>query len=180
VSVINELMVDTLIAAKLKEWRKVRRFSQLDLALRAGVSRTLVSVLERGQGNMTVKTIYRLAAALGCDIDELLPPISEVRKRTGADMNSQVVGAACSNCGKWGAVYYKSALCRDCLIAEGLPVPCPDCGHVPLYGTITNEFTQGFVQCPQCGRSDFGTTTTGAIIAWNEAAAAYARNGGGG
>jgi transcriptional regulator with XRE-family HTH domain len=80
VSHVDERMVDALIAANLKEWRKFRRFSQQDLAKRAGISRTLVSVLERGQGNMTTRTVYQLAAALGCGIDELLPPMSEVKK----------------------------------------------------------------------------------------------------
>jgi transcriptional regulator with XRE-family HTH domain len=79
---MNTAAIDELIAANVREWRKYRRFSQQELARRAGISRTLISLIERNQSNMTVHTAYRLAVALRCNVEEILPPMSEVEQST--------------------------------------------------------------------------------------------------
>lgn len=50
--------------AILKDWRKVRRFSQLDLSLEAGMSARHLSFLESGRSNPSRAMVLRLSEAL--------------------------------------------------------------------------------------------------------------------
>lgn len=46
--------------------------SQMDLALKAGLDRTYIGGIERGERNVALKNIEKLAKALGVNIEELL------------------------------------------------------------------------------------------------------------
>jgi len=58
---------------RLRELRKERGLSQEELAFRAGLHRTYVSSAERGERNVALINIERLANALGVDIRDLIP-----------------------------------------------------------------------------------------------------------
>jgi transcriptional regulator with XRE-family HTH domain len=51
--------------------------SQEQLAFRVGLHRTYVGSVERGERNITLANIYRLATALGCRVTELMPGESD-------------------------------------------------------------------------------------------------------
>jgi len=51
--------------AMLKEWRSIRRFSQLDLSLEAEMSARHLSFLESGRSNPSREMVLRLSEALG-------------------------------------------------------------------------------------------------------------------
>jgi HTH-type transcriptional regulator, competence development regulator len=53
---------------KLKELRKSKGISQLDLELQSGINRTEISRIENGLKNIEFYTIVRLAAALDIDL----------------------------------------------------------------------------------------------------------------
>ncbi|EHK1077450.1 MULTISPECIES: helix-turn-helix domain-containing protein [Vibrio harveyi group] len=53
--------------------RKSKGLSQEKLALQAGIDRSYVGRVERGEVNLTVEKLYSFAEALGCDVKELLP-----------------------------------------------------------------------------------------------------------
>lgn len=53
--------------------RRARAISQDQLALRAGIDRSYMGRIERGQVNITLEKVYRLAEALDSDVRELLP-----------------------------------------------------------------------------------------------------------
>ncbi|XOZ34194.1 helix-turn-helix domain-containing protein [Halomonadaceae bacterium KBTZ08] len=57
----------------VREIRRARAISQDQLALRAGIDRSYMGRIERGQVNITLEKVYRLAEALDCDVRELLP-----------------------------------------------------------------------------------------------------------
>jgi transcriptional regulator with XRE-family HTH domain len=57
--------------ARLRELREVRGLSQEQLAMRAGLHRTYVSSTERGQRNVSLVNIERLALALKVSVREL-------------------------------------------------------------------------------------------------------------
>jgi transcriptional regulator with XRE-family HTH domain len=59
-------------ARNLKRLRLAAGLSQEDLALRAGLHRTYVGSAERGERNVSLKAIERLAAALDVAPAELL------------------------------------------------------------------------------------------------------------
>ncbi len=62
-----------LIGLRVRVLRTACRLSQDQFAALAGLDRTYVSRLERGQHNLTVLTLTRLATALNVNPQELLP-----------------------------------------------------------------------------------------------------------
>ena len=63
-----------VFSRNLKKIRLAKGFSQESLAEECGLHRTYVSSVERGERNITVDNMARLAHALGVDIRELLSP----------------------------------------------------------------------------------------------------------
>ena len=66
-------MVDAL-AQRIKELRTARGLSLKALAGRAGVSAGMLSEVERGVKNPTVRLAYQISQALSCSISALLEP----------------------------------------------------------------------------------------------------------
>lgn len=66
-----------ILAFNLKRLRQMSGLSQESLAERAGLHRTYISSIERSQRNVSIKNIFALAKALGCDPRELLQPIGD-------------------------------------------------------------------------------------------------------
>jgi transcriptional regulator with XRE-family HTH domain len=56
----------------LKILRSERRLSISDLAKRSGVSRAAVWQLEQGENSPTLRTVEKLAQALGCGVADLV------------------------------------------------------------------------------------------------------------
>lgn len=61
----------------LKKFRLEKGLSQEDLADECGLHRTYVSSVERGERNITVDNMEKLAIALGVDLRELISPNDE-------------------------------------------------------------------------------------------------------
>jgi transcriptional regulator with XRE-family HTH domain len=59
-------------AANLRATRKEKGLSQEELAAIAGLHRTYVGAIERGERNVSIDNIERLAIALGLDVVDLL------------------------------------------------------------------------------------------------------------
>lgn len=57
---------------KVREERLKRGFSQEELAAKAGVHRTYIGMIERGEKNITLINIKKVAKALDLAIDKLL------------------------------------------------------------------------------------------------------------
>lgn len=60
------------VGAALQALRQARDLSLDDLSKRAGVSKSMLSQIERNQANPTVAVVWRLAKALGVEMGELL------------------------------------------------------------------------------------------------------------
>ncbi len=61
----------TTFGLRVRELRLARGISQEKLAERAGLHRTYVSSLERGQRNVGLDNVHALARALGVDASDL-------------------------------------------------------------------------------------------------------------
>jgi transcriptional regulator with XRE-family HTH domain len=61
-----------VFASRLRQIRQGKGLSQEELADRAGLHRTYVGSVERGERNISIDNIERLAKALEIDIIELL------------------------------------------------------------------------------------------------------------
>jgi transcriptional regulator with XRE-family HTH domain len=57
---------------RVRELRKARNLSQEAVALRCGLDRSYVGGIERGENNLSLINIHRLAEALGVEAGELL------------------------------------------------------------------------------------------------------------
>jgi transcriptional regulator with XRE-family HTH domain len=64
----------TIIARNLRKRRRAIGLSQEELANRAGLHRTYVSAVERGERNLTVGSLEKLAVALECKFIEFVTP----------------------------------------------------------------------------------------------------------
>jgi transcriptional regulator with XRE-family HTH domain len=64
------------LATLIRTLRKAQGLSQEALAERAGLHRNFISLIERGQNQPTVDTLFRLAAALELTAVELVARIS--------------------------------------------------------------------------------------------------------
>lgn len=63
-----------VLADNLRRLRKMRRWSQEDLAFEAELHRTFVAHVERQARNISLDNLEKLAKALGVEIFELLTP----------------------------------------------------------------------------------------------------------
>ena len=76
------------LAAQLRSLRRRRDLTQASLAERAGMDRSYVSGIERGQHNVPLDTLCRLAWALGMDVRDLLSTGSPAARRRRASRPS--------------------------------------------------------------------------------------------
>ncbi|MBZ0185434.1 MAG: helix-turn-helix domain-containing protein [Candidatus Obscuribacterales bacterium] len=60
------------IGKRIRELREARGLSQEQLATEADVDNSHLGKLERGEGNPTLKLIFRVATALNVEVVELL------------------------------------------------------------------------------------------------------------
>lgn len=59
----------------LRAVRKSKGFSQEHLAYAAGIDRSYVGKIERGEVNLTIEKLYSLAQTIGCSPKDLVPEI---------------------------------------------------------------------------------------------------------
>ena len=64
--------IGKIIAYNLKKLREEQNLSQGQLAERAGVSKVIISQIEKGDSNPTINTIWKLTSALGLPYTSLL------------------------------------------------------------------------------------------------------------
>jgi len=58
---------------RVRELRKEKELSQEELADKAGLHRTYIGMIERGEKNITLTSIEKIAKALAVSIKELMP-----------------------------------------------------------------------------------------------------------
>lgn len=57
-----------VIGERIKELRLSQNLTQLDLSLKAGITRANLSNIEAGKYNVSLDTLYKIATALGTEI----------------------------------------------------------------------------------------------------------------
>lgn len=65
------------VASNMRRLRGIHGWSQEELAAQSGLHRTFVSSTERGERNISVDNIDRMARALNVDVIELLRPVEK-------------------------------------------------------------------------------------------------------
>lgn len=72
--------VESRFGKRLREVREAQGLSQEALAAKAGLHRTYVGLMERGVRNVTLRTIEKLADALGVEMADLMPRRGRLRR----------------------------------------------------------------------------------------------------
>ena len=67
--------INKQLGMRIKYLRGLKKWSQEDLALEAGVNKNYLSDLERGSRNPTVKVLEKIAHALGISLEQLFKGI---------------------------------------------------------------------------------------------------------
>ncbi len=77
-------MLDAMVIGRvIQEFREKKRMSQELVSGLAGIGRTHLSAIERGERKPTLETFYKIALALGVRPSVLLEQIEEEMKKTG-------------------------------------------------------------------------------------------------
>ena len=63
----------SLTSHEVRHRREMMGISQESLAEMCGLHRTYIGAIERGERNMTLSTLLKLADALDCELSELIP-----------------------------------------------------------------------------------------------------------
>ena len=67
------------LGERIRAQRKICRISQDALALACSLDRSYMGRIERGEVNITVEKLFRIAGELACNPAGFLPQISEVQ-----------------------------------------------------------------------------------------------------
>lgn len=99
------------LGAKLRHLRTARELTIAQLAERAGVSSGLISQIERGNSNPSIKTLQRLRAALGVNLWEFL----DDRARSGDGGAPEAATFVCRKADRQRIVVGASHLVKELL-----------------------------------------------------------------
>jgi len=66
--------IEVRFGLRIRELRKRRGWNQQDFAFRAGLDRTYVGTIERGEKSATLRTIRKLSLALEVPLSEIFAP----------------------------------------------------------------------------------------------------------
>lgn len=75
------MQVDAIIARQIHDLRKACAYTLDELATRSGISRSMISLIERQETSATATTLNRLAGALGVTLADLFSDKSEASAR---------------------------------------------------------------------------------------------------
>lgn len=66
------------LGLKIKAARMAKGYSQEGIADAAGMGRTYMGRVERGEQNISIQNLIQIAFALGVDVGELVPNLTEL------------------------------------------------------------------------------------------------------
>lgn len=69
------------IGKLIREARKKQGFSQEGFAAEAGLGRTYMGRVERGEQNVSIQNLIQIALTLQVELRVLLPPLSVLKRR---------------------------------------------------------------------------------------------------
>lgn len=73
------------IGKKIREMRKLKHFSQEELAAEAGLGRSYYGRIERGEQNISIQNLIQIAITLQVEVKELIPPLRHLKSPEASD-----------------------------------------------------------------------------------------------
>lgn len=80
-----------LMGKKIKKKREERKFSQKKLADYSGIARTTLINIEGGKQSVSLHTFISISKYLGCNFEELLPDLNEIKSIGRSEIRSKRV-----------------------------------------------------------------------------------------
>lgn len=82
--------IDVVIGARLREIRKSKRLSQVDLADRVDLTFQQIQKYEKGSNRIPVSRLYQMAGALGVGAEYFFADLPELRSAAESAENSRL------------------------------------------------------------------------------------------
>src|SRR5580692_9656349 len=76
-TIMSTSQVDASLSARVRLEREARNWTLADLATRSGISRAMLSKIERGEASPTAALLGRLSAAFGLTMSQLFARIED-------------------------------------------------------------------------------------------------------
>jgi transcriptional regulator with XRE-family HTH domain len=73
-ALLSSAGIDEMLAARIRREREARSWTLVDLATRSGVSRAMISKIERGEASPTAALLGRLSAAFELTLSQIFSP----------------------------------------------------------------------------------------------------------
>jgi transcriptional regulator with XRE-family HTH domain len=70
------------LGKRIREHRLLKGYSQEGLAAEAGVGRSYMGRIERGEQNISIQNLILLALTLKVEVGELIPPLKQLKQPT--------------------------------------------------------------------------------------------------
>jgi transcriptional regulator with XRE-family HTH domain len=67
------------IGSRIQALRRDKGYSQEGFAYDAGIARTYMGRVERGEQNISIQNLIRIALTLKVEVGELVPPIKQLK-----------------------------------------------------------------------------------------------------
>lgn len=67
------------LGQQIRKLREERGYSQEDFAIEAGLDRSYMGGIERGERNIATLNLIKIAKALKVEVGELFPPIKQLK-----------------------------------------------------------------------------------------------------
>lgn len=67
------------LGQQIRKIREEQGYSQEDFAIEAGLDRSYMGGIERGERNIAALNLIKIAKALGVEVGELFPPIKQLK-----------------------------------------------------------------------------------------------------
>ena len=67
------------IGKRIQALRKGKGYSQEEFAYQAGIARTYMGRIERGEQNLSIQNLIKIAIALKVEVGDLIPPIKQLK-----------------------------------------------------------------------------------------------------
>ncbi len=77
--------IKLVLGNNIRRLRKSKNWSQEELALEAGIHRTYIGDVERGERNVSIINVQRIAAALDVSASELLKVCAQTSSENAVD-----------------------------------------------------------------------------------------------
>ena len=79
--------IENIFGEVLREFRLAKRFTQSELADNSSLDRTFISLLERGERQPTISTLFKLASALDVSLVSI---IQEVERKVNENSENSL------------------------------------------------------------------------------------------